>query len=204
MILETLSVGPMAVNCYILAEGEGFGAIIIDPGDEEGKIRKILNKHKLTAGVVINTHGHYDHIGANDKFGLPVYVHKLDAPLLKEPMLNLSGMFAIPYRVKSEVRLLEDGGSVALEGIELKVLHTPGHTKGGISLLMIKPEEKIVFTGDTLFCRGIGRSDLPGGDERALLKSIKDKLFTLPPETKVYPGHGPSSTIKEEKEDLLL
>ena len=119
-------------------------------------------------------------------------------------MLNMSGLFALPYAVKSEIKFLEDNQFIELDGIELKVLHTPGHTAGGIVLLLQKPENKIAFTGDTLFCRGIGRSDLAGGNEALLFKSIKEKLFTLPDDTKIYPGHGPSSSIGEEKQSGLI
>ena len=203
MILEAISVGAMGANCYILASGKGLRGIIIDPGDEGEKILQVLKTHHLTPGIVINTHGHYDHIAANDKFGLTVYVHSLDAPMLIEPMLNLSGLFSVAYKVKSKIKPVEDGEIISLDKVELKVLHTPGHTPGGISLLMLKPENDIVFTGDTLFCRGIGRCDLPGGNEDALFNSIRQKLFTLPDETRIFPGHGPSSTIKEEKKNLL-
>ncbi len=202
MILETVSVGVMDVNCYILASKEGAKAIIIDPGDQERKIQQVLNKHKLVPGFIINTHGHYDHIGADDKFSVPIYAHKLEVPLLKEPMLNLSGLFSLPYKVKSEIKQLEDGDRVTLDDIQLMVIHTPGHTQGGITLLLEKPVDKIAFTGDTLFCNGIGRSDLSGGDEGVLIRSIKEKLFILPSETKIYPGHGASSTIGEEKNNL--
>lgn len=203
MIIEAISVGAMGANCYILAAGKGLRGIIIDPGDEGEKILQVLKTHQLTPGIVINTHGHYDHIAANDKFGLEVYVHRLDVPLLIEPMLNLSGLFAVAYKVKSKIKPVEEGEIISLDGVELKVLHTPGHTQGGISLLMLKPENNMVFTGDTLFCRGIGRSDLPGGNEDVLFNSIRQKLFILPDETKIFPGHGPSSTIKEEKKNLL-
>lgn len=210
MILETVCVGPMQVNCYILASGEDSSAIIIDPGDEARKIKRVLDKHKLKPALVINTHGHYDHIGADQEFGVPIYIHRHDLELLKDPQLNLSGLFALPYRVKSEIRILEDNQNIELQdlpphqnrwcgGLQLKVLHVPGHTAGGIALRMIKPLDKIVFTGDTLFCQGIGRSDLAGGDESLLKKSIKEKLLTLSDDTLVYPGHGPSSTIGEEK-----
>jgi glyoxylase-like metal-dependent hydrolase (beta-lactamase superfamily II) len=202
MIFETVPVGAMGVNCYILASKEGAKAIIIDPGDQERKIRQVLDKHKLEPGLIINTHGHYDHIGADDKFNVPVYAHKLDVPLLKEPLLNLSGLFSLPCRVKSEIIPLGGGEKIVLDDIELKVIHTPGHTRGGITLLLEKPIDKIAFTGDTLFCQGVGRSDLSGGDEKLLFKSIKEKLFNLPAETKIYPGHGASSTIGEEKNNL--
>jgi glyoxylase-like metal-dependent hydrolase (beta-lactamase superfamily II) len=203
MILETILVGPMGVNCYILASKEGSAAIIIDPGAQERKIRQVLDKFKLNPGIVINTHGHYDHIGEDDKFGVDVYVHKLDAPMLKNPMLNLSGLFSLPYAVKSRIRFLEEGEIIKLDDLQLRVIHTPGHTQGGVALLLEKPVSKIVFTGDTLFCQGIGRSDLDGGNEEQLMKSLKDKLFILPSEFKIYPGHGASSTIGEEKKNLV-
>lgn len=203
MIIEIVSVGAMGVNCYILASKEGSKAIIIDPGDQERKIYQVLDKHKLVPGFIINTHGHYDHIGADDKFNVSVYAHELDVPLLKEPMLNLSGLFSHSYQVKSEIKCLTDGEKILLDDMQLKIIHTPGHTPGGITLLLEKPIDKIAFTGDTLFCQGIGRSDLSGGDEGLLIKSIKEKLFVLPPETKIYPGHGAASTIGAEKNNLI-
>lgn len=199
MILENVCVGMMQVNCYILASGENSSAIIIDPGSEAHKIKRALEKHGLRPGLVINTHGHYDHIGCDDKFGVPVYVHSKDLPMLEDSRLNLSGFFALSYKVSSEVRVLEDKEQIKLDDIELEVMHMPGHTPGGIALLLKKPEAKIVFTGDSLFCQGIGRTDLAGGDEALLIISIRERLFTLPDDTLIYPGHGPSSTIGEEK-----
>jgi len=199
MIIENIPVGALESNCYVLASGEGKEAIIIDPGAEERKIRNVLDRHKLKPAIVINTHGHYDHIGADDKFGVPVYIHKLDSAMLKDPMLNLSGMFSLAYGVKSEIKTLEENQIIAHDGIELKVLHIPGHTPGGIALVLMKPDKHVVFTGDTLFCQGIGRSDLEGGDGELLVKAIKEKLLRLPSDTVVYPGHGPSTTIEEEK-----
>jgi len=133
------------------------------------------------------------------KFGVPVYVHSKDSALLKDPRLNLSGFFGSAYEVKSEIKVLEENAIIELDGLELKVLHIPGHTPGGIALLMQKPTKKIVFTGDSLFCQGIGRTDLAGGDESLLKNTIKEKLFCLDDDTVVYPGHGPTSTIGEEK-----
>jgi len=199
MILESVNVGPMDVNCYILASKENAQAIIIDPGDQPGKINQILKKYKLRASFIINTHGHYDHIGADDKFGVPVYIHSEDLAFLKDPKLNLSAFFSIAYNINSEIKLLHENEIIGLDDIELKILHIPGHTPGGVALQMIKPIDSIVFSGDTLFCHGLGRSDLEGGDEALLIKSIKEKLFSLSDETIVYPGHGPSSTIGDEK-----
>ncbi len=199
MILETVVVGAMQANCYILANSANSQAIIIDPGDQVRKIRQVLDKHKLRPAFIINTHGHYDHIGCDDKFGLPVHIHKDDIPLLKDPQLNLSGLFYLNYKVKSEIKPLEEGSVIELDGMKLKVLHTPGHTSGGISLLLQNPNNKIIFTGDTLFFQGIGRTDMAGGNEALLKKAITEKLFTLSPDTQVYPGHGPSTTIADEK-----
>ena len=204
MILEIVQVGSMGVNCYILASGDGSKAIIIDPGDQERKIRKALDKHHLNAGLVINTHGHYDHIGCDDKFGVPVYVYKDDYEMLTDPKLNFSAFFSVPYKVESQITILEEGQVIGVDDIKLKVLHIPGHTRGGIALLLTGKKEKMVFTGDTLFYLAIGRSDLEGGDGELLVKSIKEKLMVLPPDTIVYPGHGASSTIKEEKDNPYL
>jgi glyoxylase-like metal-dependent hydrolase (beta-lactamase superfamily II) len=199
MIFETVRVGDMQVNCYILACAEGAKALIIDPGDDELKIRRYLDNHKLSPGIIVNTHGHYDHIGADDAFNVPVYVYELDAPMLRDARLNFSGFFSTPRKVTSQIIKLKDGQIISYEGIRLKVLHIPGHTPGGMALLMQEPENNIVFTGDSLFCQGIGRTDFEGGDQAALIKGIKDKLLTLPDKTLIYPGHGPSSTIGEEK-----
>lgn len=202
MILESVCVGMMQANCYILASSENSQAIIIDPGSEAQKIRQVLKKYGLTPAFIVNTHGHYDHIGCDDKFGVPVYVHSQDLPFLKDAQLNLSGMFAFGYRVHSEIKALEDKERIKLDDIELEVIHIPGHTPGGIALLLKKPEKKIVFTGDSLFCRGIGRADLAGGDEELLIRSIRERLLILPDDTLIYPGHGPSSTIGEEKRNF--
>lgn len=204
MILETICVGPFQVNCYILATEGNSQAIIIDPGADEDKIKWVLNKYKLKPVFIINTHGHIDHIGCDDKFDVPVYIHRDELKLLKDAHLNLSDFIASAYTVKSKINPLEDKQTIGLDQIQLEVMHTPGHTPGGICLLMQKPTNKILFTGDTLFCQGIGRTDFPGADENLLIKSIKDKLFKLSDDTVIYPGHGPSSTIGEEKKDNPL
>jgi len=205
MILEVIPVGGIEANCYILAYDKGAKAIIIDPGAQEKKIFRALAKHGLSAGIVINTHGHYDHIGCDDAFGVPVYIHKDDLKMLNDPKLNFSAFFSRPYNIKSkDIRPVEEGSLISLEGIQLRVLHIPGHTPGGIALVLQDSREKIVFTGDTLFHHGIGRSDLEGGDGELLIKAIKEKLMILPPETIVYPGHGGSSTIKEERDNPYL
>ncbi len=201
MILETICVGSMQVNCYILAENTDSQAIIIDPGSEDNKIKHVLKKHKLKPAFIINTHGHIDHIGCDDAFEVPIYIHRQDLALLKNPQLNLSTFLVSPFSVKSKIKVLEDKEKIELGQICLEVLHTPGHTPGGICLLMRRPSDKILFSGDTLFYHGIGRTDFPGADEGLLIKSIEEKLLNLADDTIVYPGHGPSSTIGEEKKN---
>ena len=199
MILERVAVGPMQVNCYILACVSGAQAVIIDPGDQADKIKAVLNKHKLKPAMVINTHGHYDHIGSDDEFGVLVYVHKNDLPMLLDARKNLSANFSLAYKVNSQIKTLEDKEIIKLDGLELEVICLPGHTPGGIGLLMRKPQSDIVFTGDTLFAMGVGRTDLPGGSQQSLEEAIRERLFILPLDTKVYPGHGSATTIGKEK-----
>ena len=199
MILETIVVGPFEVNCYILASCFASQAIIIDPGDQEAKIKAVLAKHRLRPAFIINTHGHIDHIGSDDCFGVPVYVHPKDKDLLLNPKLNLSSFLTAPFSVKSKIQILEDEEVVELEDLELEVLHTPGHTPGGISLLLKQPKDKILFSGDTLFYQGIGRTDFAGADPDILIESIKKKLLVLSDDTLVLPGHGPSSSIGKER-----
>ncbi len=199
MILESINVGIMQVNCYLLAPAAGESALIIDPGADADKIKKVLEFYHLKPAMVINTHGHYDHIGADDEFGVLVCVHKNDLPMLLDPRKNLSANFALPYKVNSKIRTLSDKETIILGSLELEVIHLPGHTPGGIGLLMQSPQSDMVFTGDTLFSQGVGRWDLPGGSQAQLKEAIRERLFTLPPATKVYPGHGAATTIGKEK-----
>ena len=199
MILETVSVGQFEVNCYILAAREGSSAIIIDPGADDKKIKQALIRHKLKPAMIINTHGHFDHIGCDDKFDIPVYVHQDDLALMKDSAQNLSDFIASGYTVKSDIKTLRDKEEIESEGIQLEVIHTPGHTPGGICLLMKKPRNDILFSGDTLFFQSVGRTDFPGASQDALIGSIKKRLLVLPDEIQVYPGHGPTTTIGREK-----
>ncbi|MEI6632158.1 MAG: MBL fold metallo-hydrolase, partial [bacterium] len=167
----------------------------------EKKIRQVLDRHKLKPAFIINTHAHFDHIGCDDKFGVPVYIHEDDLALLKDPQLNLSNWLDSSYASKAQIKTLQDHEKIELGMMQLEVIHTPGHTPGGICLSLIRPVNKILFSGDTLFCLGVGRTDFPMADEGLLIKSIKDRLFVLSDDTVVYPGHGPSTTIAEEKKN---
>jgi len=196
MILKTIPVGDMQANCYLIARSASAGAIVIDPGADYPKIESALNKDDLKPQVIINTHGHIDHIGANHEFGVPVWIHRLDADHLINPMKNGSLIFLqVAYKSPPASRLLEDGEEITVADITLKVIHTPGHTPGGICLKV----DNILFTGDTLFAGSVGRTDLPDGSQRKLINSIKEKLLMFDDNTVIYPGHGPSSTIGNEK-----
>ncbi len=201
MIFETVVTGECGANCYILGQKAQEQALIIDPNGDPDKIKKILSKHKLKPGLVINTHGHFDHISANAAFGVPVAIHKDDLMFFDNPDFNLSGLLNSPVCIDCQRRALVDNEKITLRGIELQVLHTPGHTPGGISLLLKKPETNILFSGDTLFYQGIGRTDLPGGSSQQIVSSIKNRLFVLADHTQVYPGHGQPTTIGEEKKN---
>ena len=194
--LKGFVVGPLAVNAYLLADTATKEACLIDPGADDRKIRDFVKKNGFDLKFIINTHGHGDHIGSNGSFGIPIYIHSLDKDFLLDPDKNLSRIFMFGITSPAASRLLKDGDTVELGSLKLKVLHTPGHTPGSISLVL----DGIAFTGDTLFKGSVGRTDLDYGDEEALLKSIKNKLLVLPDDTVIYPGHGDSSTIGEERE----
>ncbi|MCL5056730.1 MAG: MBL fold metallo-hydrolase [Actinobacteria bacterium] len=201
MIFEGLSVGPMDNNCYIIGCGETREAAVIDPGDEGGRILRKLEDLKLKCSCIIMTHGHIDHIGALgqvlDATGAQVMIHERDAGMLTSPGRNLSMYTDTSIKFKAADKLLIDGDTVMVGKVELKIIHTPGHTPGGISILA---GGKLI-TGDTLFAGSVGRSDFPGGDHDQLIRSIKEKLLVFSPETPVYPGHGPASTVGEESKN---
>jgi hydroxyacylglutathione hydrolase len=193
--VDSLEVGPMAANCYVITHVSTKDACLIDPGGEPRRIMEFMKKKGLNPKFIINTHGHGDHIFGNGYFGVPVYIHRLEKDFLTNPDLNLSGFFGLSLKGPEASKLLEDGQMIYLNGLELEILHTPGHTPGGISIKL----NGVVFTGDTLFAGSVGRTDLPDGDEKALLGAIRKKLFILNDDTVVYPGHGQKSTIGEEK-----
>ena len=195
MTIDIIPVGQMQANCYVLAGCLTKNAILIDSGDDYGRIASFLRKKGLKPQIIIHTHGHIDHIQADSEFGLPVYVHELDVELLKDPNRNLSGFFGAPFSLKSGIREVKDLSDISLDDLTLQVIHTPGHTPGGICLL----SQNVVFTGDTLFAGSVGRTDFPGASEKQLIKSIKERLLVLPDETIIYPGHGPASTIGQER-----
>jgi len=198
MLIETLSVGPYGTNCYLWAATHGGCAVVIDPGDDGVRILRRVKDLVLDVTCIVLTHGHHDHTGAlkelKDATGAEIAMHVADADMLRNntlaAMLGLKACYPLPPD-----KQLEDGQKVVVGGVEFSVLHTPGHSRGSICLL----GDGVVFTGDTLFQAGIGRTDLPGGNYTELIDSIESKLLSLPDNTRVYPGHGPSTTIGDEK-----
>ena len=201
MVLMRLMVGPLQVNCYIIADEKTKEAVVIDPGDDAQDILGIIRKKGLTVKYIVNTHAHFDHVGANRELkeatGAEILLHEADAALLESTsgQARTFGMNA-PASPKAD-RYVKHGDVITAGEVSLAVLHIPGHSPGGICLV----EQGMVFTGDALFAGSIGRTDLPGGSHMALIGAIKANLLTLPDDTKVYPGHGPESTIGEEKRE---
>jgi glyoxylase-like metal-dependent hydrolase (beta-lactamase superfamily II) len=197
-MIKQIVVGSLETNCYIFADLDTSDAVLIDPGSNgEERIRSELGNHGLKLKCIINTHGHGDHISSNRRFEAPIYIHRLDADFLENSELNLSATFGLTIKSPPASRLLEEGDIIKIGNLELKVIHTPGHTPGSICLLT----NGAVFTGDTLFMGGVGRTDFPYGSEEQLINSTKQKLLILEDETVIYPGHGPMSTIGKEKNE---
>ncbi len=203
-IIEALPVGALQANCYLLQCPATHQAVIIDPGDEAERILSRVPVNGAQITHIIHTHGHFDHISATEQVlaGLSADValaaHPADAYLYGAEAMAIAAAFDYPAPVNRAMPqvTLDEGAELEVGTLRLRVLHTPGHTPGGICLLV---EPWCVFSGDTLFKRGIGRTDLEGGDEDALYASIERRLYPLNPALTVYPGHGPSTTIGEER-----
>lgn len=200
MLITTVTVSPFAMNCYIIASETTKQGIVIDPGDEIDTIIAAIDEQNLNISKIVNTHGHIDHTAGvkemQERLGLPFYIHEGDLDFLK--MINeQAAMFGMNTFGEPEVEgFLDEGDIVEFEDIVLKVLHTPGHSPGGICLL----GDKDILVGDTLFAGSIGRTDLPGGNYDQLIQSIDTKLLPLDENLRVYSGHGPSTTVGHEKQ----
>jgi hydroxyacylglutathione hydrolase len=207
MIHEILPVGPLQCNCSILGDEHTHEAIVVDPGDDIPRILALLAKHNLTVKQILITHAHIDHIAGAHRLkqitGAPILVHQNDLSQIKM-MDEQAKWLGIPTpTVDNPDDTLDDGklitigsGETALTG---SILHTPGHTQGSVCLYL--PTQSLLLAGDTLFAGSVGRTDLPGGNTNQLLRSIHDRLLTLPDEVKVIPGHGPATTISDERLD---
>ena len=199
MIIKELAVGPLMANCFLAGCEETKEAVVIDPGGEADRILSSLAESELKVKYIINTHGHFDHVSANGKMkeatGADLLIHPLDAPMLSMLSSN-AAVFGISVENSPDCdRTIEEDESVSFGNFTLKIIHTPGHTPGGISLY----SAGIIFVGDTLFAGSIGRTDFPGGDFDTLISSIKTKLFKLEDDVRVLSGHGPETSIGREK-----
>ena len=193
--IERFVVGPLQTNCYLVYEDTSGKGVLIDPGEYDERIAGYIKVKNIDIEYTINTHGHADHIAGDAAFGFPVLIHKADESCLFDPSKNLSNLMEGKLEPIKIERILSDGDIVKFGQTELEIIHTPGHTPGCISIKY----DSILFSGDTLFYEGVGRTDLPGGSYEALEASIKNKLMCLPDEVRVFPGHGPETTIGHER-----
>lgn len=202
MIRETFPVGPLQCNCTVLGDEASGEAMVVDPGDNIPQILALLAKHKLTLKQIVVTHGHIDHVGGALRLkkatGAPILMNQNDLAQLKIMDVQAGWLGIQPPEVAPPDASAEDGSTAGIAGHTAQILYTPGHTQGSICLHFAP--DNLLLAGDTLFAGSIGRTDLPGGDGRQILRSIHDRLLVLPEETLVIPGHGPATTIGEERQ----
>lgn len=196
MLLKAMSVGMFASNCYLVGCSQTGEGAVVDPGAEGKKIVQEINRMGLQIKYIINTHGHVDHVGANGVVkaatGAKILLHRNDLDLYQRPMFGLSLVQKSPPLPDT---YMEEGTQITLGQLTMSVTETPGHTQGGVSLVL----GSAVFTGDTLFAGSIGRTDMKGGSYSQIIHSIEEKLMVFPDDTIIYPGHGPASTIGDER-----
>lgn len=202
MILETFPVGPLQCNCTVLGDETSGEAMVVDPGDNIPQILALLRKHKLQLKQIVVTHGHIDHVGGALRLkkatGAPILMNQHDLPQLEMMDVQAGWLGTEPPEVAPPDASAEDGMMVGIAGHAAQVIFTPGHTQGSICLHFAPLS--LLLAGDTLFAGSIGRTDLPGGDSRMILRSIHERVLTLPDATRVIPGHGPATTLGEERE----
>lgn len=199
--IKSLTLGMVATNCYIIVNKAVKEAIIVDPADEAYRISNYITEKGLKPVAVLLTHGHFDHIMAvdalRDQYHIPVIAHVDEEDVLREISLNMSSMIGRMYTTKAD-QYVRDGEELTLAGFRIIVYHTPGHTKGSVCYYL--PDEKVLMSGDTLFHCSIGRTDFPTGSMTQLIRSVREKLFVLPEDVKVYPGHDSLTGIGYEKQ----
>ncbi len=205
MRIRPLAVGPLQACCYLVAPDQGPDAAVIDPGGDAEALVAHLGQLGLTPTLLLLTHGHIDHVAALPDLArafpsAEVAIHAADAAMLADPGASLASWIGLPFQPVEPHRTLADGDTLTLGPHTIDVLHTPGHTPGGLSFLIrLDAEPDVVFTGDTLFAGGIGRTDFPGGSHSQLLDSIRQRILALDDDTVAYPGHGEPTTIGEER-----
>lgn len=214
MLIAVLPTGPLQANCYVLAPAAGGECVIVDPGqDAAGPIDKVLAEHDLTPAAVLLTHGHFDHVWSAaevaDRRGIPVHMHPQDRGLLTEPAGGVESALAAqlsallgpgPYTEPANLVELADGRPLTVAGMEIGVEHTPGHTPGSVVYTVTTEDGvPVMFAGDLVFAGSIGRTDFPGGDHEAMLRSLTDAVLGRPDRTQILPGHGPGTTVERER-----
>jgi len=199
MEIAVLTVGPVYTNCYIINQEESTSCLVVDPGDEAEKIASYIRKKGFTCEGILLTHGHFDHItGVSELISLvggKVYACEKERELLGDPQLNASAIVGHEVALEPEY-FLRDGQQFEAAGLSFRVIHTPGHTVGGCCYYA--EADKVLFSGDTIFMESIGRTDLPTGNGRELLDSVRNRVLTLPDDVKIYPGHGPETSVAYE------
>lgn len=200
LAIRMMVLGPVQTNCYFLINEDTKEVLIVDPADRAQKIIEWINSEGLKPAAILLTHGHFDHImgvaGVKKEYDIPIYASKDEVEVLADPQINVSTMMGAYLSMKAD-KLFSDGDVLELAGMKLKVISTPGHTIGSVCFYM--EEEKVLISGDTLFEASVGRSDFPTGSSRQLIESIKTRLFVLPDDTDVFPGHGGTTSIAYEK-----
>lgn len=197
--IKKLILGAVQTNCYLIYNEETKEGIVIDPADNGPKIVQTVASFLVKPVAILLTHGHFDHLMAaeelKERFRIPIYLHEEEEQLAASPMLNASSTFGMYGTAKGDV-LVRDRQMLQLAGFSIQVLHTPGHTQGGVCYYF--PEEQVLFSGDTLFAQSIGRTDLPTGSYHTLIHSVREQLLVLPKQVLVFPGHGEETTIEYE------
>lgn len=200
MKIEKFVLGALETNCYLVMNEEKKELVIVDPAICPDYLLEHVKNKGYEPKAILLTHGHFDHVmgidGWKREYDIPVYLHKEEKEILADPKLNLSGVFGKSYAYE-QVTCLKDGDILEVAGFEFHIIHTPGHTKGGCCYY--EETEEVLFSGDTLFRRSVGRSDFPTGSSKVLAESIRNRLFCLPEQVMVYPGHNDLTCIGEEK-----
>jgi len=203
MIHEILPVGMLACNCSIVGDEATGEAVVIDPGDDVERVQEILAQRKLRAKYIVATHAHIDHVGGIEKLkratGAAVLMHEADLPLYQNLAMQAAWLGVVPPGVIDVDQFLREGNTLRWGSLTLEILHTPGHSPGSLSL-RLQGQHPRIFSGDTLFQGSIGRTDLWGGSFDQILRSIQNTLLRFPDDTPVFPGHGPTTTIGQERE----